>query len=121
MRTRGRLALATLTILAAATAAFAGDDVPAWLQQAAATATPTFDKDVVAVVLLNDQRITVSEDGRVVTTRTYAVRILNREGRREAVAREIYQTDTGKVRELHAWLMRSSGPAKRYGKDQTID
>jgi hypothetical protein len=121
MRTHGRLFIATLIIFLPSAAAFAGDDVPAWLQQAAATAPPAYDKDVSAVVLLNDEKITVTDDGRVVSTRMYAVRILNREGRSEAVAREIYQTDTGRVRELHAWLIRSAGQTKHYGKDQTID
>ena len=118
---RAKFAVAILSILFGSASVFAGDDVPSWLQQAAATTAPVYDKDVPAVVLLNDQRITVTDDGRVVRTRMYAVRILNREGRGEALAREIYQTDTGKVRELQAWLIRSSSPAKHYGKDQTID
>ncbi len=118
---RFRYLLSLFIILTAAASAFAGDDVPSWLQQAAAITPPAYDKDVPAVVLLSDQKITVSDDGRVVRTRTFAVRILNREGRGEAIAREIYQTDTGKVRDLQAWLIRPSGPAKHYGKDQTID
>src|ERR1041384_280179 len=116
-----KLIFSLLLVLMSAVAALAGDDVPPWLQQAASTAVPTYEKDVSAVVLLNDQRITVSDDGHVVRTRTYAVKILTREGREEALAREIYQTDTGKVRELQAWLIRPSGPAKHYGKDQTVD
>ncbi len=110
-----------LVTLIAAVTAVAGDEAPAWLQQAAAATVPSYDKNVSAVVLLNDQKISVTDDGRVVTTRLYAVRILNREGRSAALAREIYQTDTGKIRELQAWLIRPSGPAKHYGKDQTVD
>ena len=116
-----KLTLTLLLILAASASAFAGDDVPSWLQQALSSAPPAYEKDVPAVVLLNDEKITVGDDGRVVHTRTYAVRILTREGRGEAIAREIYQTDTGKVRDLQAWLVRASGPSKHYGKDQTID
>lgn len=117
-----RLILSSLVILTGAAAAFGGSDAPpAWLQQVAATTAPTYDKDVPAVVLLNDQKVTVGEDGRVITTRMYAVRVLIREGRDFAFAREIYQTDTGKVREMHAWLIRPNGPAKSYGKDETVD
>ena len=115
------IGLGLLILLATGAAYAAGDDVPAWLQQAAATTVPTYEKDVPAVVLLNDQKITVSEDGHVVTTRNYAVRILLREGRDFAFAKEIYQTDTGKVREMRAWLIRPAGPLKRYGKDETLD
>src|SRR5215471_18020067 len=116
-----RLLLFVAVMLAASVTTLAGDDVPAWLQQAATTSVPTYEKTVSAVVLLNDQKITVTDDGHVTTTRMYAVRILNREGRSEAVAREIYHTDTGKVRELQAWLIRATGPPRHYGKDQTID
>ena len=115
------LAVFFCVIVFATTVFAAGDDVPAWLRAAAASSPPTYDKDVPAVVLLNDQRITVAEDGRVITTRNYAVRILIREGREEAVAREIYQTDSGKVRDMRAWLLRPAGDVKRYGKDQTMD
>jgi hypothetical protein len=108
-------------ILAAASTAFAGDEAPAWLQQAAAQQAPAYDKDVPAVVLLDESDMTVGEDGRITTTKTYAVRILTREGRDEAVAHEFYMTDSGKVKEMKAWLIRAGGEVKRYGKDQTLD
>jgi hypothetical protein len=114
------LALFALVLVASATA-FAGDDAPPWLQQAAAQKTPAYDKAVPAVVLLDEAIVTVGEDGRITTTSTYAVRILKHEGRGEAIAREFYMTDSGKVREMKAWLIRPSGEVKRYGKDQTLD
>src|SRR6266478_6225174 len=115
------LGIGLLTVLAATGIRAAGDDVPAWLQQSMAGPSAAYDKNVTAVVLLNDERVTVGENGRVTITRNFAVKILLREGRREAVAREIYQTGTGKVRDMHAWLIRSPGVVKRYGKDQTLD
>ncbi|MGH9872644.1 MAG: DUF3857 domain-containing transglutaminase family protein [Pyrinomonadaceae bacterium] len=99
----------------------ASDEAPSWLQQAAAMKVPIYDKDVPAVVLQNDQTLTVSEDGRVTTTTTYAVRILTREGRDYAEAAEGYLTNSGKVRELHAWLIRPNGSVKRYDKDDIVD
>ncbi|HUQ32654.1 MAG TPA: DUF3857 domain-containing protein [Pyrinomonadaceae bacterium] len=108
-------------ILLSASAAFAGDEAPAWLQQAAAQKNPAYDKTVPAVVLLDESIVAVTEDGRITTTATYAVRILKREGRDEAVAREFYMTDSGKVREIKAWLIRPSGEVKRYGKEQILD
>ncbi len=108
-------------ILVSASSAFAGDEVPAWLQQAAQQNVPAYSKEVPAVVLLDESSMAVGEDGRIVTTSTYAVRILSREGREEAVARLPYMTDAGKVREMRAWLIRSNGDVKRYGKDQMLD
>src|SRR5439155_19350885 len=101
--------------------AFAGSDVPQWLQQAAAIKVPTYDKDVQAVVLLNDEQVTVSADGRVTTVTTFAIRVLAHEGRGYAMAAVPYLTDSGKVRDLQAWLIRSSGNVTRFGKDDILD
>ena len=70
-----------LVLVACAPARAAGDDVPAWLQQAAAQSAPVYAKDVPAVVLLDEEQVAVAPDGRITRTRTYAVRLLLREGR----------------------------------------
>jgi hypothetical protein len=105
----------------AAASAIAGDEAPAWLTQAAAASAPPYAKDVPGVVLLNEQQVSIGNDGKIVTTTTYAVRILTREGRGLAHATESYETDTGKIRELKAWLIRPTGQVKKYGKDETVD
>jgi Domain of Unknown Function with PDB structure (DUF3857)/Transglutaminase-like superfamily len=110
-----------LLLLSSVAVAFAGDDVPAWLQQDAGLKAPAYEKDVPAVVLRDEQIVTVASDGRITTVTTYAVRILNREGRAYARAEQFYLTDAGKVREMHAWLIRAGGSVKKYGKDETID
>src|SRR5688572_23050317 len=118
---RTLLATITLIILSAASARAAGDEAPPWLQQLAKLPTPTYEKDVPAVVLQAERRVTINEDGRIVTVSTYAFRILSREGRVYAKALEFYQNDGAKVRELKAWLIRPNGLVKKYGKDETID
>lgn len=95
---------------------------PAWLEQAAALPTPAFTmKNVPAVVLRSEQSITISPDGTVVRTVRHAVRVLEREGRIEAVARVIYRTDSDKVRDLNAWLIKRAGEPRSFGKKETID
>jgi len=118
-----RLTLLCFVLLAATAApAFAaGDDVPNWLQQAASAKPPAYDKDVPAVVLHHEANVTIGEDGKITTNTTFAMRVLNREGRRMALARENYHNDSGKVREMKAWLIRASGDVKKYGKDETVD
>lgn len=115
--------LASILLIAGVTAGAraAGDDAPLWLQQAAKQPVPTYDKDVPAVVLQEEQRVTVSEEGKITTVTTYAVRLLLREGREFARASEFYENDAGKVKELKAWLIRANGTLKKYGADQTID
>jgi len=102
-------------------AVFANGDVPDWLQQAATIKVPSYDKDIRAVVLLNEAQVTVSADGKVSTVRNFAVRILTHEGRSFARAVVPYLTDTGKVRDLRAWLIRPGGEIKQYGKDEILD
>ncbi|MFN7926920.1 MAG: DUF3857 domain-containing protein [Blastocatellia bacterium] len=110
--------IALISFLAIATVA---DDAPAWLRQAASSATPSLDKKVPVLVLLDESRVTISEDGKVKTVNTYAMRILNKEGRAAATAHEVYQTNNGKLREMKAWLLRSSGKVIEYGKKSHVD
>jgi hypothetical protein len=118
---RKLLLLFVLLLSMAATARASTDEAPPWLQQAAKLSVPTYEKDVPAVVLHDERRVTVNEDGRVTTVSTYAVRILLREGREHATAFEFYQNDAGRVKELKAWLIRAAGAVKKYGKDETVD
>jgi Domain of Unknown Function with PDB structure (DUF3857)/Transglutaminase-like superfamily len=116
-------ALALLLCLPAATfaATALGDETPAWLAQSAAAVAPSYAKEVPAVVLHNEQQVSVAADGKMTITTTYAMRILTREGRAYAVAAEPYETDTGKIREMKAWLINRQGQVKKYGKDETVD
>jgi transglutaminase-like putative cysteine protease len=116
--------LAIFVIIASAglaTIAAPGDEVPAWLLQAAAAKVPSYDKDVPAVVLHKEQTLTMDSDGRLTTTTMFAVRVLLREGRAFASANQLYLTNSGKVKELRAWLISSGGTVKKYGKDSVID
>jgi hypothetical protein len=116
-----RLMLGCFIILLPGVTAFAGDDAPDWLRQASSASAPTYGKLVPAVVLLNERTITVGEDGKVTTLERYAVRILSIEGRNAARGSALYTTDTGKVKDMRAWLVRPSEEVKKYGKDQILD
>ena len=114
-------ALCYVALAAIASPALVAEEAPSWLTLAASATPPAYDKKVPAVVLLDEQNLKVEEDGRVTTTTRYAIKILTNEGRKRAVARAIYITNAGKVREMRAWLIRPSDQVKKYGKDQTLD
>ena len=100
----------------------ADDPPPLWLQEAAKITPPAYDiKNVPAVVLRNDEIVTIDASGKVTTIFRYAVRVLVREGREEAVAREVYNTDHERIRDMNAWLIRRTGPTKYYGKKEVVD
>ncbi len=101
---------------------FADDAAPSWLQEASKLQSPVYDiKNTPGVVLRNEEIVTVNSDGSLTRTTRYAVRILVSEGRDEAVARVVYQTDSEKVRDIKAWLIRRTGLTKSYGKKETLD
>ena len=110
-----------LGVLLMLSRAAVADDPPAWLKQAASTTSPSYGKEVKAVVLHHEQRKNVEEDGRITTTTWYAVRILAREGREEAIAHAVYNTGSEKVKEIRAWLLRPAGDFVSYGKKETAD
>ena len=117
------LVLGTLTVALGLMSAnvLAGDDAPAWLRAAAGSSIPTFQKDVPAVVLADESVVTIDDDGRMTRSDFYAVKVLTREGRDEAVAHAVYNTDTEKVKDLRAWLISPSGKVKKYGKGEALE
>ncbi|MEP7147807.1 MAG: DUF3857 and transglutaminase domain-containing protein [Acidobacteriota bacterium] len=116
-----RFTLFVLTFLLAFSNALAGDNAPAWLQQAAAIRPSSYEKDVKAVVLRREQQVTLDGSGKLVTIDRYAVRILTREGRREAAAVAFYLSNFSQVRDMEAWLIAPGGSVKSYGKKEIID
>jgi Domain of Unknown Function with PDB structure (DUF3857)/Transglutaminase-like superfamily len=110
-----------LLLTAAAVSAAPGDETPQWVQQAAAIKVPTYDKDVPAVVLVDESNTTISADGRINEVYNYAVRILLREGRDYAKGHVGYIPEISKVKEFRAWLIRPGAETKRYGKDESLD
>ncbi|HEV2764336.1 MAG TPA: DUF3857 domain-containing protein, partial [Pyrinomonadaceae bacterium] len=115
------LASAAFAPYPSSSAAAAGDEPPQWLRQVAGASAPAYDRKVPAVVLLDEETVTVGADGRIRTVATYAVRVLTREGRDEAVARVPYTTNSDKVKELRAWLIYANGSVKKYGEKETAD
>jgi hypothetical protein len=97
------------------------DDTPSWVQQAAAIKVPTYDKDVPAVVLINESLTSINSEGRETSVFNQAVRILRREGREYAFGEVGYVPDSGKVKEFRAWLIRPNGEIKKFGKDDSVD
>jgi hypothetical protein len=114
-------ALAAPLALVTFTTRLHADDAPPWMRDAAAAPVPKFDKPVSAYVLLNEGTTTVDPDGRLVTTERRVLKVLNREGRREAAAYVSYTSGESKVRDLRAWLLRPSGAVRKYDKADVAD
>lgn len=122
MRTRifHRLFIVALFCLIGSSTVFA-EDAPGWLRQAANLRVPSYEKDTSAVAVVDEQLVNLNNDRKLVITENFAVRVLNREGRRWAVARAYYLSGSGKVRDIKAWIVRPDGTTKFYDKKQIVD
>src|SRR5437763_1282437 len=83
-----------LGFLASASAAFAGNNAPDWMHEAARTVLPAYPKDTAGVVLLDEQTTTVSPNGEVHTLYRRAVKILSTSGRDYGTASAYYDNET---------------------------
>lgn len=113
-------ALLTAALLTSA-AAFAADEAPGWLRDAAASTLPAYGPKVPAVVLFKEESVAVNEAGTQVTTSRYALKALSKEGARYAEGRAYYNTDSSKVRAFNAWMIYPSGKVKKFGKEGIFD
>jgi len=74
-----------------------------------------------AVVLLDEGVLNVSPEGVSTTRVRWAVRIVNREGRKYARAHAHYDQSYEKVKSLKAWSIRPDNQVIAYGKDRIAD
>lgn len=112
---------ATILLLVFSATTVFGADAPSWMRNAAASGVPGYEKDIPAVVLHDEQQVTLGSDGRLITTENYAVKLLNSEGRNFAIARAYYLVSSGKVRSMEGWLQRPDGSVKVYDKKSILD
>ena len=120
-RWRSRTRAAALVLACLCCPCLAAERPPSWLTELASTRIPEYDSEVGAVVLLNEHTVTVEPDGKVTTSVRKAIKVLTREGRREARGGVIYRRDSGKVRRLRAWTLYPSGASKAHRKKDIID
>ena len=116
--TRTRAALGALLLLVAGHAE--AKEPPEWLRRAAAAPEPK-GTTLGATFLLNEREVTVREDGRVTTVERRAVRISSEKGQAWAKGRVVYDTQSGKVSDIEAWLLPPKGEPRRLKSDRVVD
>lgn len=95
-----------LCALALAGSAFASS--PQWFRDAAQTSLPAYEASTKAVVLLDEQVTTVSDNGEVKTTYRVVKKILTAHGREEGTVAISFDSET-KLSSLHAWSQPAQG------------
>jgi hypothetical protein len=95
-----------VVVLALAGPACAG--VPDWLRDAARLPLPQYEKTTDAVVLLDEQRTTVSSDGEIKTLYRHAYKILRAEGKSYGTLRVYFDNQT-QLRSMKGWCLTQQG------------
>ena len=113
--------LAAVSVLSVAPRAIAADTAPDWLRAVAHETLPTYDKDTVAVILLEETQTTVRDNGEIETRRRSAIRLLRPEARREYNDIAVpFDKDT-KISYLKAWTITAQGREIAVGEKDSVE
>lgn len=111
-----------LLLVALCLPAMAAPRAPAWLTAAAARAVPAnLPADAVAVVLEDDQTVTVAAGGQTETLRRVAVKILRPEAHDEYGSVTIPFDNETKVKSLAAWTILPGGAVLATRKQDIVE
>jgi hypothetical protein len=111
---------AIFILLAAAMAAHAAEDVPAWVREAMAIPIPPYPAKVTSVVLLQEEAVSVDADGHRVMRERGAIRVLQ-PGAGPIHAYRTYNTRSGRIRDFQGWSIPFMGKASSYPKNRVMD
>jgi uncharacterized protein DUF3857/transglutaminase superfamily protein len=125
-RPRRTISLALALAGAASLACFAPpvqatDSAPDWLRAAAQEKLPDYDKDTVAVILLDETQTIVHDNGEIDTLHRGAIRLVRPEARREYGGIDVdFDKDT-KISYLKAWTIEANGHEIAVGEKDAIE
>ncbi|MGA8030268.1 MAG: DUF3857 domain-containing protein, partial [Bryobacteraceae bacterium] len=109
------------TLLALAAYGSTPKDAPSWVQEISSRTTPAYPGKTPAAVLFEEQHVTVDPSGVITISTRKAIKILTRDGQRDAVAEEYYFAGGRRVKQLHAWLIAPNGFVKTFEKNSVAD
>ncbi|MFZ0978837.1 MAG: DUF3857 and transglutaminase domain-containing protein [Candidatus Acidiferrales bacterium] len=119
-----RVALLVVMALAccfAPRAKAADSSAPDWLRAAAQEKLPAYDKDTVAVILLDETQTTVQSNGEIDTRHRMAIRLLRPESRRDYSSLDVRFDKDTKISYMKAWTIEANGHELAVGQKDMIE
>ncbi len=101
--------------------AVAADSAPEWLRTAAQQKLPEYEKDTVAVILLDETQTTVRDNGQIETLHRGAFRLLRPEAKREYGGVSVPFDKDEKVLSLKAWTIEPNGHEMAVGEKDAVE
>jgi transglutaminase-like putative cysteine protease len=115
------LAVAATILTSLAPPAAAADSAPDWLRAAAQQKVPDYDKETVAVILLDETQTTVHDNGEIDTLHRMAIRLLRPEAKRDYGGIAVPFDKDEKVAYLKAWTIEANGHEIAVGEKDAIE
>lgn len=113
--------LAATLLCCFAAHAKAGDPAPDWLRAAAQEKLPAYDKDTVAVILLDETQTTVQSNGEIDTLHRAAIRLLRPEARRDYSDIDVSFDSETAISYMKAWTIEANGHELAVGDKDVIE
>ncbi len=107
-------------LLLSVTPARAGDSVPDWFRQLSHAPLGTYPEEADGVVLLDEQTLTVKENGEIYETDRVAMKILRPRGKKLAYLDVHYDRDT-KIQRIRGWSIAASGQEYELKDKDAVD
>jgi Domain of Unknown Function with PDB structure (DUF3857) len=101
--------------------AIAGDSAPDWMRAAAQQKLPDYDKDTIAVILLDETQTTVHDNGQIETLHRAAIRLLRPQAKEDYGGIAVPFDKDEKVLSLKAWTIEPSGHEIAVGEKEAVE
>jgi transglutaminase-like putative cysteine protease len=115
------LAAAAVSLAGLARPTLAADSAPDWLRAAAQEKSPDYDKDTVAVILLDETQTTVQKSGEIDTRHRRAIRLLRQTAREDYGGIAVPFAKDTKISYLKAWTIESNGRELAVGEKDAVE
>lgn len=120
-RTRPFLVVATLwALVVLAQSAHAGDTAPEWFRQLTHLQLPAYPEETSAVVLLDDETLTVKENGEMYINYRRVLKILRPSGKQYGSLAAYFDKDT-KIDSFHAWSISPTGQEHAVKEKEAVE
>lgn len=114
------LLLAAVCWITGAQPAWAGDSVPDWFRQLAHEPLGKYPDEAKGVVLLDDETLTVKDNGDMYITHRRAVKILRSKGKDLAILLVNFDKDE-KIESVHGWSISATGQEYALKDKDTVE
>ena len=115
------IALAAAALACLASPSLAADSAPDWLRAAAQEKLPDYDKETVAVILLDETQTTVRDNGEIDTLHRAAIRLLRPQAKSDYGGIEVPFDKDEKISYLKAWTIETNGHEIAVGDKDAVE